>query len=114
MHICACICIYIYIYTFIRGFHGYWFKDTVKGPQFEETATQISLNHRCIEQYQHDAFRKVNRCVFEIPENLYQHISYIMCYNMACYIISCVLTCLFETPESLNSGTCSRAIASAT
>ena len=38
-----------------RGFQGYWLKDTVKGPQFEESKTQILLNHKVIEEDQNDS-----------------------------------------------------------
>ena len=35
-----------------RGFQGYWLKDTVKGPHFEETNTQIFLNQTFLEESQ--------------------------------------------------------------
>ena len=50
-----------------RGFQGYWLKYTVKGPQFEETNTQIFLNQKLFKWYQNDSQKGENR-IFEIPE----------------------------------------------
>ena len=75
MHVCMYVCMYVYVYVYIyiyicitdrdlpaslrrdadepgllpRGFQGYWLQDTLKGLQFEETNTQIILNHTLIE-----------------------------------------------------------------
>ena len=35
-----------------REFQGYWLKDTLKGPQFEETKTQIALHQKFLEKSQ--------------------------------------------------------------
>ena len=39
----------------LRGFQGYCLKDTVKGPKFEETKTQIVLNRKFLKEYQNDS-----------------------------------------------------------
>ena len=40
--------IYVYMFRYL-GFQGYCLKDAVKGPQFEETNTQIFLSHTFLE-----------------------------------------------------------------
>ena len=39
----------------LRGFQGYCLTYTVKGPQFEETKSQITLNRRLIEESRNDS-----------------------------------------------------------
>ena len=68
IHVSLSLSLYLYIYIYIyierererytQGFQGYWSKDTVNGPQLEETTTQFVLNHKVIEEPRNGLYRK--------------------------------------------------------
>ena len=49
-------------------FQGYCLNYTAKGPQLEETTTQIFLSHTFLEESQNDSSKGEN-CIPEIPED---------------------------------------------
>ena len=91
---------------YVRGFQGYWLKDTVKGPQFEETKTQLLLNRKLIEESHLNMFcRRVKAASLKSPIRIRIYI-YIererdMCICIYIYIHThmCII-CMYIVPSA--------------